>query len=310
MSCLPLRDSTCTRASGGSVPCPSEGADTYMIMLTFASFLCFVWSVFWKCVKLVASWRGKWSRIPCFLLDSLISKGKTAIPPRIKCKYEGHSNVFFLLMPVIFWPIPLFFPQICFIIWRSYYSHLRMHVEDVDTFQGSERFCVCHDLIICAFFSFWHRDRWHKSKEDLSKQWCRAAPILPSLYFFQLQRTVILFWALRAKHLLRFVCQSFSSPRGRYGSQERNRCRNVVERPAAGACFHYLKPPESREQKEMWMEKTYLSSGCEVQPAFWMIFFFFPSFFFLLHISSEAEAYCADCFHLGLFYKQKYLLQL
>lgn len=128
--------------------------------------------------------------------------------------------------------------------------------------------------------------------------------------FFQLQRTAILFWALRAKHLLRFVCQSFSSPRGRYGSQERNRCRNVVERPAAGACFHYLKPPESREQKEMWMEKTYLSSGCEVQPAFWMIFFFFPSFFFLLHISSEAEAYCADCFHLGLFYKQKYLLQL
>lgn len=193
-------------------------------------------------------------------------------------------------MPFIYWQIPPFLPNYD---WRSYYSNLRMHVEDVDTFQGSEGFCVCHDLIICAFISFWQRDRWKKnSKEILSKQWCKAAPILPRLSFlpssllFHIQRTVILFWALRAKHLLRFVSQSFSSPRGRYGSQERNRCRNVVEWPTAGACFHYLKPSEFKEQKEMWMEKAYLSSGCGVQPTSWRIFFFFLHLFCFILVRS------------------------
>lgn len=68
---------------------------------------------------------------------------------------------------------------------------------------------------------------------------------------FQIQPSVILFWALRAKHLLRFVSPSSCSPGGAGGSQQRNRRRNAPQRPAAGARFHYLKAPESTEQKEM-----------------------------------------------------------
>lgn len=133
-----------------------------------------------------------------------------------------------------------------------------------------------------------------KSNEILSKQWCKSAPTLPppsslpSRPLFQTQPTFILVWALRAKHLLRFVSQSFSSPRGRYGSQQRNRCRNVVEQPTAGACFHYLKPSEFREQKEMWMEKTYLSSACGVQPTSWMIFFSSLPFFCFILVRSRS----------------------
>lgn len=187
-------------------------------------------------------------------------------------------------MPFIYWLIPLFLPKYDSLfedhliptsgcMWRMW-THSRG--------QKGSVFVMTSSSVLSSHTDSETDEK--KSKEILSKQWCKAAPMLPppsslpSSPRFQTQRTVILVWALRAKHLLRFVSQSFSSPRGRYGSQERNRCRNVVERPTAGACFHYLKPSECREQKEMWMEKTYLSSGGGVQPTSWIIFFFFLPF--------------------------------
>lgn len=198
-------------------------------------------------------------------------------------------------MPFIYWLIPLFLPKYDSLfedhliptsgcMWRMW-THSR---GQKGSLYLSWPHHLCFHLILTA------RQMKKKSKEILSKQWCKAAPTLPpssslpSSPRFQTQRTVILVWALRAKHLLRFVSQSFSSPRGRYGSQERNRCRNVVERPTAGACFHYLKPSEFREQKEMWMEKTYLSSGGGVQPTSWMIFFFFRPFFCFILVRSRS----------------------
>lgn len=101
---------------------------------------------------------------------------------------------------------------------------------------------VCHDLIIAAFISLWQLDRG-KTKETLLKQWDEAPPpppptsSPPPLPCFQIQWTNILFWALRAKRLLRFVSQSFQSPRGGYGSQGRRSCRYVVERASSRCLF-------------------------------------------------------------------------
>lgn len=74
---------------------------------------------------------------------------------------------------------------------------------------------VCHDLINAAFISLWQLDG-RKTKETLSKHETRLLLAPPSLLrtpsplpCFQIQWTYILFWALRAKRLLRFVSQSF-----------------------------------------------------------------------------------------------------
>lgn len=145
---------------------------------------------------------------------------------------------------------------------------------------------VCHDLISTAFILLWQLDR-RKTKETLLKQWDKAAPPPPStssptLLCFQIQWTNILFWALRAKRLLR-ICKSklFSFPGAVMGAGGVVVADMLQSGPTAGACFHYLKALVCKEEREMWIEKiTPQKTACiTMQPI--LIHFLFLSLLFL-----------------------------
>lgn len=106
----------------------------------------------------------------------------------------------------------------------------------------------------------------------------------PPVPRFQIHWTTILFWALRAKHLLRFVSQNFSSPRGIYGSQGSNSCRYVVEL-ASSRCLFPL-PKGFRMQRTEGIEKTYLNSSYGGQPISQ------SSFSVFLLYNSQMQVFC------------------
>lgn len=164
------------------------------------------------------------------------------------------------------------------------------------SFRVAEGLCVCHDLIICAFISLWQPGR-EETKETPLKRRYKAAPHQhhppppsspPPVPRFQIHWTTILFWALRAKHLLRFVSQNFSSPRGIYGSQGSNSCRYVVEL-ASSRCLFPL-PKAFRMQRTEGIEKTYLNSSSGGQPISQ------SSFSVFLLYNSEMQVFCLFVF--------------
>lgn len=91
-------------ASRGRVCDPGEGADIYntsRIMLTFASFHWFIWSLLWSWLMVS---EGREAEV-CFYWTLWSPAAKE---PRRQRKYEGFFNLLFLLMHFIYWLIPLF----------------------------------------------------------------------------------------------------------------------------------------------------------------------------------------------------------